>query len=44
MRNAILGAASALLLAMSFGLGGATSAEDKPKLEQAYILLFRKVA
>ncbi len=35
MRKATLGAASALLLAMSFGLGGAASAEDKPKLEKA---------
>jgi hypothetical protein len=35
MRNVILATASALLLATSFGLGGASSAEEKPKLEKA---------
>ena len=35
MRNAILAVTSALLLATSFGLGGAAGAEEKPKLEKA---------
>ena len=35
MRKATLGAASALLLAMSFWLGSAAGAEDKPKLVKA---------